>query len=897
MSEPIHNQPALDSPQTLPLLALDGVVVFPHTVISLSLEDMMLPVVEAALKADRLLLLVARRLDADESVPLRNQIFDVGVIVRIEQSGMLPGGVSGIVVRGLMRAEIGSQVGHQNYPRVTFTRRPDVIVRTPDLDALMLETRATIDTVLDLRPGVTQEVRNFVRSIEDPGHLADNTGYSPDYTFAERQDLIETFDLMARLTKVHDFYHKQVAVLEVQARLRQEVQESAAKQQREFYLRQQMRAIQKELGEDDSEMAELDDLREKLAAARLSDVVRKEADRELSRLQRINASSPEYQMVRTYLELLAELPWNTPTGKPVDIAYARQVLDEDHYGLSQVKERLLEYLAVRQRRATLEEDSGRPGREPILAFVGPPGVGKTSLGQSIARALGRNFVRMSLGGVRDEAELRGFRRTYIGSQPGRIIQEIRRAGSSDPVILLDEVDKIGNDYRGDPASALLEVLDPEQNNTFTDHYLNLPFDLSQVLFIATANTWDTVPPALRDRMEVIELSGYIEDEKVRIAQSHLVPRQLRANGLRPAEAEVTEAALRTVIGDYTREAGVRNLERNIGAVLRKVTKRLAEGNDTVTSWHGDVVTSGHGDVGTSGHGDTVTSGHGDTVTSGHGDTGTPVSDTVTSGHGDMVIPVSDTVTSGHGAQPPEYPVSLSPGQSVTVSPIVVDADFVRGALGRQRFYNEAKERIDQPGVATGMVWTPVGGDIIFIEAVAVEGNKELKITGQLGDVMRESAETALTYVRSRSRSLGIDPTFFDRHAVHIHVPAGAVPKDGPSAGITMATALASAATGRLVRDDVAMTGEISLRGRVLPIGRIKEKALGAHRAGIRTIILPRRNEADLDDLPREVFAELTFVPVDTLDQVLQAALLPGPQVILNSILTIPQTGELMQGSL
>ena len=875
MSEPIHNQPALDSPQTLPLLALDGVVVFPHTVISLSLEDMMLPVVEAALKADRLLLLVARRLDADESVPLRNQIFDVGVIVRIEQSGMLPGGVSGIVVRGLMRAEIGSQVGHQNYPRVTFTRRPDVIVRTPDLDALMLETRATIDTVLDLRPGVTQEVRNFVRSIEDPGHLADNTGYSPDYTFAERQDLIETFDLMARLTKVHDFYHKQVAVLEVQARLRQEVQESAAKQQREFYLRQQMRAIQKELGEDDSEMAELDDLREKLAAARLSDVVRKEADRELSRLQRINASSPEYQMVRTYLELLAELPWNTPTGKPVDIAYARQVLDEDHYGLSQVKERLLEYLAVRQRRATLEEDSGRPGREPILAFVGPPGVGKTSLGQSIARALGRNFVRMSLGGVRDEAELRGFRRTYIGSQPGRIIQEIRRAGSSDPVILLDEVDKIGNDYRGDPASALLEVLDPEQNNTFTDHYLNLPFDLSQVLFIATANTWDTVPPALRDRMEVIELSGYIEDEKVRIAQSHLVPRQLRANGLRPAEAEVTEAALRTVIGDYTREAGVRNLERNIGAVLRKVTKRLAEGNDTVTSWHGDVGTSGHGDTGTSGHGDTGTSGHGDMGTSGHGDMG----------------------TSGHGAQPPEYPVSLSPGQSVTVSPIVVDADFVRGALGRQRFYNEAKERIDQPGVATGMVWTPVGGDIIFIEAVAVEGNKELKITGQLGDVMRESAETALTYVRSRSRSLGIDPTFFDRHAVHIHVPAGAVPKDGPSAGITMATALASAATGRLVRDDVAMTGEISLRGRVLPIGGIKEKALGAHRAGIRTIILPRRNEADLDDLPREVFAELTFVPVDTLDQVLQAALLPGPQVILNSILTIPQTGELMQGSL
>ncbi len=835
MSEPIHMQPAPDSPQTMPLLALDGAVVFPHTVISLSLEEAMLPAVDAAMKADRQLLLVARRPDADDSAPLREQLFNVGVIVRIEQSGMLPGGVSGIVVRGIMRAEIGAQVAHQSYPCFMFVRRPDLIVRTPELDALVIETRATIDTVLDLRPGVTQEIRNFVRSIEDPGHLADNTGYSPDYTFTERQDLIETLDVTARLTKVRDFYHKQVAVLEVQARLRQEVQESAAKQQREFYLRQQMRAIQKELGEDDTEMAELDDLRERLAAARLSDVARKEADRELGRLQRINGSSPEYQMVRTYLELLAELPWNTPTGKPIDVAYARWVLDEDHYGLAQVKERLLEYLAVRQRRATLGEDSGRPGREPILAFVGPPGVGKTSLGQSIARALGRNFVRMSLGGVRDEAELRGFRRTYIGSQPGRIIQEIRRAGSSDPVILLDEVDKLGNDYRGDPASALLEVLDPEQNNTFTDHYLNLPFDLSQVLFIATANTWDTVPPALRDRMEVIELSGYIEDEKVQIAQSHLVPRQLRANGLRPAEAVVSAGALRTIIGDYTREAGVRNLERNIGTVLRKVTKRLAEGAATLPNWQGD------------------------------------------------------TVTPDLGAQSPEPLVILAP--------VVVDADFVRASLGRQRFYNEAKERIDQPGVATGLVWTPVGGDIIFVEATAVEGNKELKITGQLGEVMKESAETALTYVRSRSRDLGIDPKFFDRHAIHIHVPAGAVPKDGPSAGITMATALASAATGRLVRDDVAMTGEISLRGRVLPIGGIKEKAMGAHRAGIRTIILPRRNEADLDDLPREVFAELTFVPVDTLDQVLQAALLPGPQAILNSILTMPHPGELMQGSL
>ncbi len=426
---------------------------------------------------------------------------------------------------------------------------------------------------------------------------------------------------------------------------------------------------------------------------------------------------------------------------------------------------------------------------------------------------------MALGGVRDEAELRGFRRTYIGSQPGRIIQELRRAGAADPVILLDEIDKLGSDYRGDPAAALLEVLDPEQNNTFTDHYLNLPFDLSQVLFIATANTWDTVPPALRDRMEVIELSGYIEDEKVRIAQSHLLPRQIKANGLRPAEVTLDEAALRAIINDYTREAGVRNLERNIGGVLRKVVRQIAE-------------------------------------------------------------------QEGEAERGPEE-------QRL---PVAVDRDFVRNALGRPRFYNEAQERIDQPGVATGLVWTPVGGDIIFVEATAVEGNRELKITGQLGEVMRESAEAALTYVRSRAKDLGIDPRFFDTHAVHIHVPAGAVPKDGPSAGITMATALASAATGRLVREDVAMTGEISLRGRVLPIGGIKEKALGAHRAGVRTIILPKRNMADLDDLPAEVSGELTFVPVETLDEVLATALRPVDGAVIAGLGLRPAHREAAQAA-
>lgn len=785
--------------QTLPLIPLDGVVIFPYTVVTVPLNDGIEAAAHAAMKENQLALLVAYRRDAPEDAPLALRLHRVGVVARIEQIGRLPNGASGMVVRGLVRAELIDQTQEEPYPRFRYVERHDHVEHTEELEQLMTEVHAAIDAVLELRPGIPQEIRNFVRSINDPGHLADNTGYSPDYTFEERQDLLETFDVVERLRKVLAFYRKQLALMDVQARIRQEVQDAAARQQREFYLRQQLRAIQKELGEDNPEADELAELREKLEAANLSPAARKEADRELNRLSRMNSASPEYQMVRTYLEWMAELPWNTFTGAPIDIAHTRQVLDEDHYGLQKIKERILEYLAVRQRRQALTDGHERV-REPILAFVGPPGVGKTSLGQSIARALGRQFARMSLGGVRDEAELRGFRRTYIGSQPGRLIQELRRAGTSDPVILLDEIDKLGHDYRGDPAAALLEVLDPEQNDTFTDHYLNVPFDLSKVLFIATANTMDTVPPALRDRMEVIELSGYTVDEKVHIAQRHLIPKQLRANGLRPDEVIFEEEALRVIIHDYTREAGVRNMERQIGAVLRKVTRRLVE---------------------------------------------------------DEPAPPS--------------------------TPVVITVEFVRSALGRPRFFNEARERIDQPGVATGLVWTPAGGDIVFVEASVVEGNRELRLTGQLGDVMRESAEAALTCVRARAHTLGIDPRFFDTHAVHIHVPGGAVPKDGPSAGITMATALASAATGRLVRDDVAMTGEITLRGRVLPVGGVKEKVLGAHRAGIGAIILPRRNDIDLDDLPRDVREALTFVLVDTLDEVLAAALLPHPAATISNL--------------
>ena len=793
--------------QSLPLIVLDGAVVFPYTVVTLPLDDKNLAAAEAAMQANRLVLLAAHREDADSDSPLAMQLHTVGVVARIEQLGKLPNGASAAVARGLVRAQFIEETSADSYYSFSFTEHPDNFTRTPELEALMLDVHAAVDAVLELRQGVPQEIRNFVRSIDDPGHLADNTGYSPDYTFAERQDLLETFDVVARLTKVRDFYRKQMALLQVQTKLRQEVEESTAKQQREFYLRQQMRAIQKELGEEDEEAAELDDLRQKLDVADMPETARKEAEREFTRLKRMNNASPEYQMVRTYLEWMTELPWNKPSGVEIDVAHTRSVLDADHHGLERIKERILEYLAVKKRRESMSDTDDR-SREPILAFVGPPGVGKTSLGQSIARALGRPFVRMALGGVRDEAELRGFRRTYIGSQPGRIIQELRRAGASDPVVVLDEIDKLGNDWRGDPSSALLEVLDPEQNHTFTDHYLNVPFDLSKVLFIATANTFDTVPPALRDRLELIELSGYTAEEKVTIARQHLVPRQMRANGLTEQEASVEDDALRSIIHDYTRESGVRNLERQVGSVLRKVTRQITE-----------------------------------------------------------VIP---TQSSAEDAALMVVDQDNAASQMVSVTPA-----FVRGALGRPRFHNEVRERIDQPGVSTGLVYTPVGGDIVFVEAAVVPGSKELKITGQLGEVMRESAEAALTYVRSRAWALGISPKFFDDHSIHIHVPGGAVPKDGPSAGITIATALASAATGRLVRDDLAMTGEITLRGRVLPIGGVREKVLGAHRAGVKTVILPHRNELDLEDLPTEIREQIEIVFVDTLDDVLAKALQPA----------------------
>jgi ATP-dependent Lon protease len=575
----------------------------------------------------------------------------------------------------------------------------------------------------------------------------------------------------------------ELEVLELGRKIQSQAEEQIGKSQREYFLREQLKAIQRELGEMDQDQAEIAELRERIEAAGLPPEARREADRELARLERIPSASPESSVIRTYLDLMVSLPWNVSTGGEVDVAKARDILDADHYDLDKPKQRIVEHLAVRRLRQ--QRGTEDRGREPILCFVGPPGVGKTSLGQSIARAMGRKFARASLGGVHDEAEIRGHRRTYIGAMPGRVVQAIRRAESNDPVFMLDEVDKIGADWRGDPSSALLEVLDPEQNKDFRDNYLDVPFDLSRVMFITTANTLDTVPPALRDRMEVLQLSGYTELEKLHIAERFLVPKQLAAHGLTTEEVEFSDAALRLIIREYTREAGVRNLEREIASVLRRLAADVAEGK------------------------------------------------------------LADKV--------------------------VVEPARVRQALGKRRFFDESAERIDRPGVATGLTWTPAGGEIVFVEAAVVPGKGDLHLTGQLGEVMKESAAAALSYLKSRAGEFGIDPELFEKRDVHVHLPAGAQPKEGPSAGVTVLTAMASILSGRVVRDDLAMTGEITLRGKVLPVGGIKEKILAAHRAGIRRVLVPVRNEADLEDIPSELREEMEIGLVESIDEVLKEA--------------------------
>jgi ATP-dependent Lon protease len=772
--------------QALPLLPLTTGVVLPGMVVTLTIEsDEARAAVGATAEGDDALLLTVPRVEG--------RYARVGVVAKIEDVGRMRNGVEAVVIRGLRRATVGLGVpgtGEATWVQIEPAEEP-VSDRAHELAK---EYRAAVEAITDAR-GVPA-VAEFLRGVTDPGQLADTSGYSPDLSFEQKVDVLEALDVEARLDKVLAWAKETLAEVQVKERIRDEVAGSLEERQRELLLREQMAAIRKELGEDGTEDV-VEEYRTRIADAGMPEDVRTQAERELGRLERMSEQSPEYGWIRTYLDWLLDVPWSEKTDDNLDIADAREVLDADHEGLHDVKDRILEYLAVRKLRAErgLAETGGR-GSGAILTLVGPPGVGKTSLGESVARALGRRFVRVSLGGVHDESEIRGHRRTYVGALPGRIVRALKDAGTKNPVMMLDEVDKVGADWRGDPSSALLEVLDPAQNHTFRDHYLDVDLDLSEVLFIATANVAETITGPLLDRMEVIRIDGYTEDEKVAIARRHLLPRQVERNGLRTEEVEVTDDALRGVVGDYTREAGVRNLERELGKIMRKVATKL---------------------------------------------------------------------TSGDVAQP-----------------VIVDATDLRAYLGRQKFFFEAAERTAVPGVATGLAVTGTGGDVLFIEATREDVPEDgLTLTGQLGDVMKESARIALSYVRSHAAELHI-PTERLRGRFHVHVPAGAVPKDGPSAGVTMTTALASLLTGRPVRAEVGMTGEVTLQGRVLPIGGVKQKVLAAHRAGLKEVILPSRNEGDLDDVPEQVREEMTFHLAEDVGDVLAIGLDPA-------IVDVPET--------
>jgi ATP-dependent Lon protease len=768
--------------QALPLLPLTTGVVLPGMVVTLTIEsDEARAAVGATAEGDDALLLTVPRVDG--------RYARVGVVAKIEDVGRMRNGVEAVVIRGLRRATVGLGVpgtGEATWVQLESAEEP-VSDRAHELAK---EYRGTIEAITDAR-GVPA-VAEFLRGVTDPGQLADTSGYSPDLSFEQKVEVLETLDVQTRLEKVVAWAKETLAEVQVKERIRDEVADSLEERQREMLLREQMAAIRKELGEDGTEDV-LEEYRTKIADAGMPEDVRTQADRELGRLERTSEQSPEYGWIRTYLDWLLDVPWSARTEDNLDISEAREVLDADHEGLRDVKDRILEYLAVRKLRAErgLTETGGR-GSGAILTLVGPPGVGKTSLGESVARALGRQFVRVSLGGVHDESEIRGHRRTYVGALPGRIVRALKDAGTKNPVMMLDEVDKVGADWRGDPSSALLEVLDPAQNHTFRDHYLDVDLDLSEVLFIATANVAETIAGPLLDRMEVIRIDGYTEDEKVAIARRHLLPRQVERNGLRPEEVDVADDALRGVVGDYTREAGVRNLERELGKIMRKVATKLTAGE--------------------------------------------------------------------------------------VAAPVRLEESDLRAYLGRQKFFFEAADRTAVPGVATGLAVTGTGGDVLFIEATREDVSEDgLTLTGQLGDVMKESARIALSYVRSHAAELDI-PAEGLRGRFHVHVPAGAVPKDGPSAGVAMTTALASLLTGRPVRAEVGMTGEVTLQGRVLPIGGVKQKVLAAHRAGLKEVILPARNEGDLDDVPEQVREEMTFHLAEDAADVLRIGLGPAVEI-------------------
>jgi len=750
----------------LRLIPLDDTVAFPGMAVTLPVD----------VGTDTRVLLVPRQDDAYAKV---------GVVAEVSERLRLAGRGFAASLMPLHRAIPGAAAEDEHGAlRVEFEARPDVAPAPALTRELEREYRAVVDEILELR-GDDGRIRAFVRSITEPGALADTAGYSPDLTFAQKRELLETLDVTERLKLAIAFQRERMAELQVRKRIKDDVDDGAQKQQREYFLRRQMDAIRKELGENDGSLA--DEYRKKIAEANMPEAVRQHAERELDRFERMGESNAESSMIRTYLDWLLAVPWDKRSEERLDPVHAREVLDADHEGLDDVKRRITEYLAVRKLRSERGLTENRRSGV-ILTLIGPPGTGKTSIGESIARATGRQFVRMSLGGVRDEAEIRGHRRTYVGALPGRLVRALRDAGTMNPVIMLDEVDKIGADWRGDPSAALLEVLDPAQNHAFRDHYLDVELDLSQVLFVATANVADTIPAALFDRMEVIRFDGYTTEEKVGIARTHLWPRQLERNGLRAGEVTADDSVLRLVVMDYTREAGVRQLERELGTLLRKAATRIA---------------------------------------------------------------------------------SLAPS-----TPLAIDASAVREALGRAKVFREAAIRTATPGVATGLAVTGAGGDVLFVEAASMTGDGKLVLTGQLGDVMKESARIALTYVKSHASALGIDDHALDGREVHVHVPAGATPKDGPSAGITMVTAIASLLTQRPVKSTIGMTGEVTLQGRVLPIGGLKQKVLAAHAAGLTEVIVPERNAPDLDDVPAEVRDRMRFHIVGSVDQVLALALEP-----------------------
>jgi ATP-dependent Lon protease len=778
-----NGQP-LSIPTLIPILPIRNIVVYPGTVMPLNVgRQKSKNLLDEVMPADKLIGVVTQR-NAEVEDPSFTDLYTVGSACMILKLFKLPDGNQSIIVHALVRFRLLGLEQTDPFAMGRIEVLEDVVTPGPEMDALIASVRQQANRVIELSPNTPDEAAQVLASITSPSSLADFLAANlptEKGDITEKQQLLEETNVEKRLRIIATRLATQLDVLELQSKIQSQVKENIDKSQRRYYLQEQLKAIRKELGDQESGAggSEIDTLRTRLVAAKLPEMVMKEAERELSRLETIPSASPEYGVIRTYLQILSELPWAVDTTDKINLTEARQILDRDHHDLDKVKRRIIEYLAVRK----LKPDGGGA----ILCFVGPPGVGKTSLGKSIAEAMGRKFIRVSLGGVRDEADIRGHRRTYIGSMPGRIIAELRKAGTRNPVMMLDEIDKVGADFRGDPAAALLEVLDPAQNSTFTDHYLDVPFDLSRVLFIATANTMDTVPGPLRDRMEVIEIPGYTQSDKLDIARRYLVPRQLEANGVLPKQAKFSDAALNWIIEGYTREAGVRNLERQIGSIARSIAADIVDGK---------------------------------------------------------------------------------------TERAVVDRQRVSAVLGPRKFDPELASRTSVPGVATGMAYTPVGGEILFIEASRMPGKGMIILTGQIGDVMKESATAAYSLIRSRAPALGIDPKLLANSDIHIHVPAGAVPKDGPSAGVAMFTALASLMLNRPVRHDVAMTGEITLRGLVLPIGGLKEKTLAAKRAGIRQVIVPRRNEKDMPEIPKEVRDTLQFHFVDNIDEVLKAALGP-----------------------